>query len=35
LGTAGAKLVRRDFSMERSLDLLAGRLAPAYPAAAQ
>jgi glycosyltransferase involved in cell wall biosynthesis len=35
LGTAGAKLVRRDFSMERSLDLLADRLAPAYPAAAQ
>ena len=35
LGTAGAKLVRRDFSMERSLDLLAGRLAPACPAAAQ
>jgi len=35
LGSAGAKLVRRDFSMERSLDLLAGRLAPAYPAAAQ
>lgn len=35
LGAAGAKLVRRDFSMERSLDLLADRLAPAYPAAAQ
>jgi glycosyltransferase involved in cell wall biosynthesis len=35
LGTAGAKLVRRDFSMERSLDLLAGRLTPACPAAAQ
>ena len=35
LGRAGANLVRRDFSMERSLDLLADRLAPAYPAAAQ
>ncbi len=35
LGAAGAKLVRRDFSMEQSLDLLAGRLARAYPAAAQ
>lgn len=35
LGTAGARVVRRDFSMERSLDLLADRLAPAFPAAAQ
>ncbi len=35
LGAAGAKVVRRDFSMERGLDLLASRLAPAYPAAAQ
>ena len=35
LGRAGATVVRRDFAMERSLDLLADRLAPAYPAAAQ
>ncbi len=35
LGAAGAKVVRHDFSMERGLDLLASRLAPAYPAAAQ
>jgi glycosyltransferase involved in cell wall biosynthesis len=35
LGSAGARVVRREFSMERSLDVLASRLAPAYPAAAQ
>ncbi len=35
LGAAGAAVVRRDFSMERGLDLLADRLAPAFPAAAQ
>jgi glycosyltransferase involved in cell wall biosynthesis len=35
LGAAGAKVVLRNFTMERGLDLLASRLAPAYPAAAQ
>ena len=35
LGAAGAAVVRRDFAMERNLDRLADRLAPAYPAAAQ
>jgi len=35
LGAAGAEVVRRDFAMERNLDRLADRLAPAYPAAAQ
>jgi len=35
LGAAGAEVVRRDFAMERGLDLLASRLTPAFPAAAQ
>ena len=35
LGKAGAAVVRRDFAMDRGLDRLADRLAPAYPAAAQ
>lgn len=35
LGAAGAEVVRRDFAMDRGLDILADRLAPAVPAAAQ